>query len=293
MNLLDLIRNYQEKLKGNPNDYSCLLFALQIPSICSRIEISRTPENTGREQESKLFRPNGNVWDANIYKHWLKMHKNSFIDLYANAMSIDVFCDNVYNLRCQLTHEGVLMNANNKFYFTTGKNILCVGDVVFLPVSCFCKDMFDAAYEMLFKHNTNINLSLFENVFVPSDVYKEISDDVASIYSIFWSNYSAEDHLLNCIYSSLFLGDSNIKDTIENFFIENPDSFYELYDDPVSNIDLGAIIDLYENFISFDSAKNVYVLRLTKAQYERMLQVEKEYKAFEEQHPFDIGKYLK
>lgn len=46
MYLMDLIKSYREKLIDNPNDYSCLLFALQIPSICSRIEIPKTQENT-------------------------------------------------------------------------------------------------------------------------------------------------------------------------------------------------------------------------------------------------------
>ena len=45
MYLMDLIKSYREKLIDNPNDYSCLLFALQIPSICSRIEIPNTKEN--------------------------------------------------------------------------------------------------------------------------------------------------------------------------------------------------------------------------------------------------------
>lgn len=46
MLLIELIKEYRKKLNQNPNDFSCLLFALQIPSICSRIEIPKTVENT-------------------------------------------------------------------------------------------------------------------------------------------------------------------------------------------------------------------------------------------------------
>ena len=37
MYLMDLIKSYREKLIDNPNDYSCLLFALQIPSIVAQL----------------------------------------------------------------------------------------------------------------------------------------------------------------------------------------------------------------------------------------------------------------
>lgn len=38
MELIDLIKHYRDQLETNPNDYACLIFALQLPSICSRVE---------------------------------------------------------------------------------------------------------------------------------------------------------------------------------------------------------------------------------------------------------------
>lgn len=55
MDMMKLVQEYSDKLKNNPNDISCLLFALQIPSICSRIEFPKTDENTGRAEEGNCI----------------------------------------------------------------------------------------------------------------------------------------------------------------------------------------------------------------------------------------------
>ena len=105
MEMLDLIEQYKKRLENNPNDYTCILFALQIPSICSRIEFPQTSENTGNCSKGKLYKPNGNPWDVNMYKTWLIKHNNSFVDIYHSSMELNAFCEAVYDLRCQVTHE--------------------------------------------------------------------------------------------------------------------------------------------------------------------------------------------
>ena len=94
MKLSDSIKEYRERLKINPNDTSCLLFALQIPSICSRIEFPQTAENTGT-----LYRANGTAMDKNMYKRWLQKHRSDFVDIYSQSMLFDDFCENLYALR--------------------------------------------------------------------------------------------------------------------------------------------------------------------------------------------------
>lgn len=108
MYLMDLIKSYREKLIDNPNDYSCLLFALQIPSICSRIEIPKTKENTGESKDGKFYGSKGRIWDGNIYKAWLRNHKNNFVNICGGSMGMEEFCKNLYELRCKMTHEGVV-----------------------------------------------------------------------------------------------------------------------------------------------------------------------------------------
>ena len=118
MDMMKLVQEYNDKLKNNSNDISCLLFALQIPSICSRIEFPKTDENTGRADEGKLYRSDGRPYDANMYKAWLRKHYDDFADIYYGALTLNSFCDNLYALRNQVTHEGVLMASKNKFYRT-------------------------------------------------------------------------------------------------------------------------------------------------------------------------------
>ncbi len=81
MEMLDLIQVYRNKLQTNPHDTSCLLFALQIPSVCSRIDFPQTPENTGECKDGKFYRANGKIWDANMYKAWLRKHYSHFVNI--------------------------------------------------------------------------------------------------------------------------------------------------------------------------------------------------------------------
>lgn len=50
-----LIMDMREKArsKNEHDQFLALLFALQIPSICSRIEISRTDKNSGKPNEAR------------------------------------------------------------------------------------------------------------------------------------------------------------------------------------------------------------------------------------------------
>lgn len=86
MELIRLVQEYRNKLKSNPDDSSILLFALQIPSILSRMEFPKTPENTGDCREGKLYRSSGKTWDANMYKAWLRKHYDAFEDKFHCAL---------------------------------------------------------------------------------------------------------------------------------------------------------------------------------------------------------------
>lgn len=37
------------------------------------------------------------MWDANIYKAWIRNHNKDFVDVYGMSMTIDSFCDNIYD----------------------------------------------------------------------------------------------------------------------------------------------------------------------------------------------------
>ena len=80
-----LIMDMREKANSqNPeNQFAALLFALQIPSICSRIEIPKTDKNTGTNQNDPqvLYKEKtGRPFDKNLYHEWLRLHHSSFVD---------------------------------------------------------------------------------------------------------------------------------------------------------------------------------------------------------------------
>lgn len=305
MYLKDLIESYRKKLNDNSNYYSCLLFALQIPSICSRIEFPKTDENKGGLKEGKFYGPKGRVWDGNMYKAWLKKHSNSFVNIYSGSMGIEEFCKKLYDLRCQMTHEGVVMTGTNRFFFTEANSgVMCVNDIVFLPIKRLCDYMFDAAENILLDEHKDINITQFEDMFLPPEIYNSIMNDVETTYNTFWKSYSDSDKMLNCIYDHIIVNredKKDIKQEMDKFFREKPDDIFEIWD---FSINFGGIVDDKETFVhkEFNKSKSKVslimnkptdVLRLSKSEYERMLQVKQELSKYSEENKFDINRYIR
>lgn len=299
MELLDLIERYKKRLENNSNDYTCLLFSLQIPSICSRIEFPQTPENTGRCEDGKLYKSNGNPWDTNMYKAWLMKHNDSFVDIYHSSMELNVFCKVVYDLRCQVTHEGILMTNESHFYFTNSDNAMCLGDIVFLPMKRLCEDIFDAATIVLFNKHEKINITPFKDMFLSDDIYSKIRNDTGKTYKSFWNNYSKDDNILNCIYDHIIFDKPDMKLKIDEFFKNQPSGTFEIWD---FGLKFGHIMDMKQRFIKqkYDEGQSTLsrnlktdsdVLCLSKTDYERMMQVHKEFEEFSNSNPFDITQY--
>lgn len=299
MKMIDLIEGHKRRLLTNHNDYTCLLFALQLPSICSRIEFPQTSENTGKFGEGKFYRKNGSPWDKNMYKGWLAKHSDSFADIYRTSMEVNTFCEIMYDLRCKMTHEGVLITDNNHFYFTNDNNAMLLGNVVFLPMKRLCEKMFDVATMVLSNRCEDFNVTPFEDIFLPDDMYFKIRDNVNKVYKSFWDKYSIDDNLLNCIYDHIILDNPDIKSEIDGFFKSRPDDILEVWD---FGSKFGCVIDIEQRFIKWKHYKNksthslfsrIYsdVLCLSKSDYERMIQVHQELENFTNAHPFDITQY--
>ena len=202
MKMLDVVQEYRNKLKQNSNDISCLLFALQIPSICSRIEFPKISKNIGKCENGKFYNKKGRAWDANLYKEWLRKNHLYFLDIYSCSMTINEFCDSIYTLRNQVTHEGVLVANGNKFYFIDSADAaMSIDNIVFMPIKRLCEDMFDAAEKTLSKKS--VDISLFDNLTLSSNVYSQIYSDILKTYQLFWSNHSEADKDLYMIYKQI------------------------------------------------------------------------------------------
>lgn len=297
MKLIDLIAEYERKLEQPSNYYSCLLFALQLPSICSRIEFPQTIENTGKLEDGKLYRRNGKTWDSNLYKFWVKTHKKTFEDIYSTSISIDEFSDSLYELRCYMTHEGILNNINSQFYFTdVADEIMSIGNIIFIPITTFCEEMFELSKIILLNNNMNFDITLFEKCFMSKDNYLRIKSKIKELYATFWKDYSEEDLLLYQIYTIIFKNNNNNNlDNIKVFFDKNPNEIFKLQD---INLNYGIIIDTKQTFIKKDNGKdetnrNSDVLYLSKENYEQMLFINQELEDYSKNNPFDITNYLK
>lgn len=226
MKLQELIQTYKDKSKSEDiNDqYSSLLFALQLPSICSRLEFPKTEENT-----KKLYKNNGTPLDGKLYRYWIESHAVSFEDILMDNLPLDKFCNAVYSLRCQLMHQGIVTSTKSKFYFVhNGKCSMFIDGITFLPIEQFCDDIFSAANES--ENILCMEITLSKDMMIPNDVYEKILQSVHGIYESFWKTRDNDDNILYLIYEAIINERPYNKKKIDDFFLNNPDKLYEIWD---------------------------------------------------------------
>lgn len=283
--MIDLIAEYMNKLEQNIDKFECLEFALKLPSICSRIEFKKTPENTGKETSS-LYKPNGKPNDKNLYIKWIKRHINEFTSIFCTGqITPEVFCDKIYELRCNLVHTGVIMKENSYFYFIedTDELPMIIYNKAFISISWLCRHMYKAAEDSIHNNKDKYNISVFKDITISNDVYKDICKDVELEFRKFWDNYSDTDSELNSIYDAVIFNNTAQKNKMDSFFKKYPDNNFEIWDFMIKyKVFLGT-----EHFIKYkyDESKSLMskrwhkdsdVLTLSKDSYERMLQVHEE-----------------
>lgn len=91
----ELIDKYRDKLSSpdctDDDKHSALLFALQIPSVCSRIEYPA-------DEYTEFYRGDGRPIDNKLYKYWIRNHKGKFETLWRLIMSVDELAERIYGL---------------------------------------------------------------------------------------------------------------------------------------------------------------------------------------------------
>ena len=301
MLLTDFVSECRDKLNVNANDPACLLFALQIPSICARIKFQRTEENTSqttRNSCGKYYKPNGGVWDENIYKAWVREYIDYFYSVRGCSVSIDKFCDIIYDLRCQMTHEGIITKKeSNNFYFIKSNSAMSVGNNIFIPIDWLCESMFNAVED---DHIYCIDITPFKNIYLQPNVYSRIRADMEAEYHLFWDNRTDEDNMLNCIYKNIIFDNSEMIESIEKSFEDNPNTVFEIWDVgyKFGIIGVGGLFvredyDEQKSSICREMKIKTDVLSITKSQYDRMLEIVADLEEFSNNHPFDITQYVK
>lgn len=284
MKLTELINQYRNKLHNGDSSDKCsiLLFALQLPSICGRINFPQTCQNTGKNSNNPncLYKRNGKPWDRNLYKYWMKHHFHEFKYLIDSNIWYDDFIDDIYSLRCDLTHEGIVCNDKRIVFIPDGKSIIVDKDALYLSVGSFCERMFDAAYYAI-EYN-DIDISGYDDVCMDEDAYVAKDKELLQKYTDFWSMHSNEDKLLLTIHDNLFINDYpdkeglTLKEKVEEFFDNNPDGTYEIDDFGRKYISLSAD-DKYIFEVSIDDSKYTKLIcKFNRVDYDRMIQLRNE-----------------
>lgn len=201
----------------NPYDqYLALLMALQVPSICARIEFPVSDENTGKCQDDPrvLYKPNGKAWDKNLYFAWLKKHAHDFSVWHFRLMPFDKMCEAIYQLRNQITHSGEILDADSKIVFVDADcGAMYSGSVLYLSIYDFCKKMFDAARAI--PDVSNIwcrDFALLNRIGVrplSREIYQKLRDESESAYHDFWDGRDDDLQLYQhyCFYANGRIGE--------------------------------------------------------------------------------------
>lgn len=211
MDLIKLIDEYRGKLNEDP--YSCLLFALQLPSICSRIEyplesLSENernlyyycPKNKRKEDGSCIsYKPR----DGALYKKWIMDHYDYFDSITRNIVNSNEnkFSDALYEFRCCMTHEGVSVPLDLftticedvRFCFVDIKTVpFVLNNIVYVSIAEVCECLFNAAEFVV----CGVPISVCDSVFLSFNDYNLILKDYLDQYNSFWNEYTEEERLL-------------------------------------------------------------------------------------------------
>lgn len=205
--------------------YLALSFALQIPSICSRIEIPRSSQNSGHaETDPKVYylEPNGKPIDKRLYVSWLRLHRQQFRAWHLYTMPFEAICCAIYDLRDTLSSAGSLLEAAGKVALVEeGCHLMYSGGRLYIPLGDFCHDMFDVAESVLAPGNEAAVDKYFDNLraeVVDGVIYDAMKMEAASAYNDFWAGRDDDLQLYKrfCSYSAWTL------DQLQVYLWEHP-----------------------------------------------------------------------
>ena len=197
----NLFNVFIEKSKSDdPHEqYVALMFALQLPSICSRIDFPRYPENSGDSDAdpSVLYvGPAGRPQDKRLYIEWLRLHKHQFRCWWITTMPFEVLCRALYELRERLLNSGSLVEAAAKIVpLQSGCPMLYSGGRVYMSIEDFCQDMFTAASEALCVDAQQVRSTVQDTLAIETvseETYFYLKKETIEAYDKFWEGREAD-----------------------------------------------------------------------------------------------------
>ena len=311
MKVLELLEYFDKKLKSadvtEEDKYAALFFALQLPSICSRLAYPQCEENTDcRYKEDctetcgkgkTLYYADKTPKDEKMYKYWLKDKKQHAP--FDDFCGMTCFHKAIYKLRCLLTHEGLFKKDYIKIRFIPDdKQSMFFENYYFISIKSFCSQFFIPARQLFVKFEKKGN-----DVYMKGDVYDDIRKEVMSKHATFMHNFckteSIDDKIarsISTIYDYIFY-DENLLKTVKDFFNDKSDDCYEIKD---AQFELSVIADdkyFFHEFCDKSEFCNYYdktwICRFYKQDFETMERFGDAFKKYKDKCNTQIGNILK
>lgn len=201
MTLRDLIYEQEDKLKNRTREtdlYEILLFVLQLPSICSRIEFPQSranTEGTTAPNAVPLYDKNKKPKDKALYFKWLDNHSLDLRPLFYSFMDAKKIKEAIYSLRNSITHAGILLDSSKIFLCSGETGILVSGDITFVSVIFLCEILLSAAKKTTYIKNPEI--SPYKGLILPCQKYDKIKSFYWEKAADYWNNREEDRSLYN------------------------------------------------------------------------------------------------
>lgn len=206
MTLYDLIQKQRKRLTKEHDEfdlYEILMFVLQLPSICSRIEFPQTDENT--EGNSKcpsgtaLYDKNNHPKDKALYFAWIDKHASDFGFFNYSYMDPQKTKETIYDLRNNITHTGFIPGSSKIFLCEEKAGSLVSSNIAFFSISSLCEAIFNAAENTIypFDPEKNPEISPYKNLILPYSEFSRIISLYFGAAEKYWENRKEDLFLYN------------------------------------------------------------------------------------------------
>lgn len=233
------------------DQYFALMFALQIPSICGRLDIPKSDENTGNDNVGRqcLYQKNGRPHDKNLYLAWLRQHPSIYRSWSSRELPFSKLPEAIYELRNRVFHEGVVFDGSSSVVLFDGNSgCLITSFGTYVSVKSFCRNIFDAvgSSESIFSQfdSHRAGWSRLESGvrILSKQDFDVLSALIESRYADFWSDRNDDLELWQAFYRSSV---SSIDVVREKLNDDTSDNVYGLcYGDALRLVKLSDELDI-------------------------------------------------
>ena len=298
--LRDIILAHQMKLSDavergdNDAQFSCLMFALQLPSICARLDFPR--------DKYEQFYSGGKPHDRELYIKWLEKNHALLVEGSSGFLTFNDFCSAVYELRCSLVHEGILESnkrlQNIRFLSGNGAG-LCLGAKQYIPLYYLCDALFTGALDSVsvkefstnqsggFSFSYNSKVAVMDADSLVVDI-SELSDEAVNMRKRaeeFWGGKSKRESALFALYDYLAHWQLSVFDEMESHFAKDSIRRRDTLSLEIAyygGLDGDSLEELGKMWVfrAKDGNLNVYRLSVDAGVYREMKKIVREFRGF-------------